>query len=36
MVLCDGGARIDVSNRNKYTMEDARIAFERAMSAHKW
>lgn len=36
-VLVDGGAQIDESNFNrKYTMEEAREAFARAMAVHKW
>ena len=36
-VLSDGGAEIDASNFNKkYTMEEAREAFARAMKIHNW
>jgi ubiquitin-protein ligase len=36
-VLSDGGAEIDHSNYNlKYTMEEAREAFARAMKVHNW
>jgi ubiquitin-conjugating enzyme E2 Q len=36
-VLSDGGAEIDTSNFNKkYTMEEARDAFARAMKIHNW
>jgi ubiquitin-protein ligase len=36
-VLSDGGAEIDPSNFNKkYTMEEAREAFARAMKVHNW
>lgn len=37
LVLNEGDATIDEANYNKrYTMEDARIAFARAMTAHGW
>jgi ubiquitin-conjugating enzyme E2 Q len=36
-ILTDGGAEIDDSNVNmRYTMEEAREAFTRAMKVHNW